>query len=47
MNSNTVSDECFLGMCSSCEYEDCTCNCHERDLLCDGPEMEEEEEDAD
>jgi hypothetical protein len=28
MNRNTVSAECFAGMCSQCRYEDCACRHH-------------------
>ena len=28
MNHSTVSAECSHGCCSTCEFEDCACNCH-------------------
>jgi hypothetical protein len=33
MNANTVSAECYGGMCSACTYEDCACRCHLKDLV--------------
>jgi hypothetical protein len=47
MNNNTVSSECAMGMCSSCRFEDCACECHiDEDVVSGNVTFEEEELEA-
>ncbi len=36
--NNTVSPECFHGLCSSCNYPSCACECHMEEFCSAGDE---------
>ncbi len=36
MNENAISQECYDGEHSECDWERCACICHERDTQADG-----------